>query len=204
MAGISLKCGDCGTLLRSVEEAQEHAELTKHSNFSESTEPVLNLVCASCGKPCRSKTESDLHAKRTGHNEFVDKTSEAVKPISLEVQKDPKGDVEMEEDAGASSSGQVEGTVGVSEGALYNHELCNPQDESQCALQNEDESQCALQNEVNRHQRPKIITQPPSFITHLMIPPPIAHHTSSIRWEKLFTSRKLLWLYSFRFPPGFM
>ena len=42
----------------------------------------------------------------------MDKTSEAVKPISLEVQKDPKGDVEMEEDAGASSSGQVEGTVG--------------------------------------------------------------------------------------------
>ncbi|PSS34857.1 Ubiquitin carboxyl-terminal hydrolase [Actinidia chinensis var. chinensis] len=111
MAGVSLKCGDCGTLLRSVEEAQEHAELTKHSNFSESTEPVLNLVCASCGKPCRSKTESDLHTKRTGHNEFVDKTSEAVKPISLEVQKDPKGDVEMEEDAGASSSGQVEEMV---------------------------------------------------------------------------------------------
>ena len=52
-----------------------------------------------------------MHTKRTGHNEFVDKTSEAVKPISLEVQKDPKGDVEMEEDAGASSSGQVEGTV---------------------------------------------------------------------------------------------
>ncbi|GFZ10616.1 ubiquitin-associated (UBA)/TS-N domain-containing protein [Actinidia rufa] len=111
IAGVSLKCGDCGTLLRSVEEAQEHAELTKHSNFSESTEPVLNLVCASCGKPCRSKTESDLHTKRTGHSEFADKTSEAVKPISLEVQKDPKGDVDMEEDAWGSSSGQVEEMV---------------------------------------------------------------------------------------------
>ncbi|CAL0329674.1 unnamed protein product [Lupinus luteus] len=87
MAGVSLKCGDCGALLKSVEEAQEHAELTSHSNFSESTEPVLNLLCTVCSKPCRSKTESDLHTKRTGHTEFVDKTSEATKPISLEVPK---------------------------------------------------------------------------------------------------------------------
>ncbi|XP_027346267.1 chromatin assembly factor 1 subunit A-B [Abrus precatorius] len=87
MAGVSLKCGDCGALLRSVEEAQEHAELTSHSNFSESTEPVLNLVCSICSKPCRSKTESDLHTKRTGHADFVDKTSEAAKPISLEAPK---------------------------------------------------------------------------------------------------------------------
>ncbi|OIW19196.1 hypothetical protein TanjilG_04939 [Lupinus angustifolius] len=87
MAGVSLKCGDCGALLKSVEEAQEHAELTSHSNFSESTEPVLNLVCTACSKPCRSKTESDLHTKRTGHTEFVDKTSEATKPISLEAPK---------------------------------------------------------------------------------------------------------------------
>lgn len=87
MAGVSLKCGDCGALLRSVQEAQEHAELTSHSNFSESTEAVLNLVCATCGKPCRSKTETDLHRKRTGHTDFVDKTSEAAKPISLEVPK---------------------------------------------------------------------------------------------------------------------
>ncbi|KAK9933190.1 hypothetical protein M0R45_020394 [Rubus argutus] len=87
MAGVSLKCGDCGALLRSVEEAQEHAELTSHSNFAESTEAVLNLVCSTCGKPCRSKTESDLHTKRTGHTEFVDKTADAAKPISLEVPK---------------------------------------------------------------------------------------------------------------------
>ncbi|XP_050239056.1 uncharacterized protein LOC126688418 isoform X1 [Quercus robur] len=87
MAGVSLKCGDCGALLRSVEEAQQHAELTSHSSFSESTEAVLNLVCTTCAKPCRSKTETDLHTKRTGHTEFVDKTAEAVKPISLEVPK---------------------------------------------------------------------------------------------------------------------
>ncbi|RRT53788.1 hypothetical protein BHE74_00006159 [Ensete ventricosum] len=62
MAGLSLRCGDCGALLKSVEEAQEHAELTKHSNFSESTEAVLNLVCATCGKPCRTRTPIELEA----------------------------------------------------------------------------------------------------------------------------------------------
>lgn len=81
--GLSLRCGDCGVLLKSVEEAQEHAELTSHSNFAESTEAVLNLVCTTCRKPCRSKTESDLHTKRTGHQEFTDLTSESAKPISL-------------------------------------------------------------------------------------------------------------------------
>ncbi|XP_059447613.1 uncharacterized protein LOC132179017 [Corylus avellana] len=101
MAGVSLKCGDCGALLRSVEEAQEHAELTTHTNFSESTEAVLNLVCTTCGKPCRSKTESDLHTKRTGHTEFSDKTSEAAKPISLEV---PKEAAESEQATNASTS----------------------------------------------------------------------------------------------------
>ncbi|KDP39354.1 hypothetical protein JCGZ_01111 [Jatropha curcas] len=101
MAGVSLKCGDCGALLKSVQEAQEHAELTSHSNFSESTEAVLNLVCTICNKPCRSKTESDLHTKRTGHTEFVDKTSEAAKPISLEVPKAPM-DEDEPVDAGPS------------------------------------------------------------------------------------------------------
>ncbi|KAM5569538.1 hypothetical protein ABKV19_016849 [Rosa sericea] len=100
MAGVSLKCGDCGALLRSVEEAQEHAELTSHSNFAESTEAVLNLVCSTCGKPCRSKTESDLHTKRTGHTEFVDKTADAAKPISLEV---PKVTASESEDVAAAS-----------------------------------------------------------------------------------------------------
>ncbi|KAL9411338.1 hypothetical protein AB3S75_045018 [Citrus x aurantiifolia] len=102
MAGVSLKCGDCGALLRSVQEAQDHAELTSHSNFSESTEAVLNLVCATCGKPCRSKTETDLHTKRTGHTDFVDKTSEAAKPISLEV---PKATVDSVEAIDVDMSG---------------------------------------------------------------------------------------------------
>jgi len=56
MAGLSLRCGDCGAQLRSVEEAQAHAEATNHANFVESTEAVLNLVCSDCGKPCRSQT----------------------------------------------------------------------------------------------------------------------------------------------------
>ncbi|KVI00332.1 PUB domain-containing protein [Cynara cardunculus var. scolymus] len=107
MAGVSLKCGDCGALLKSVEEAQEHAELTSHTNFSESTEAVLNLVCSTCGKPCRSKTESDLHTKRTGHTEFSDKTSETAKPITLEVpKKQSNDDVDM---ADASTTGEPEG-----------------------------------------------------------------------------------------------
>ncbi|KAL3003480.1 hypothetical protein AAZX31_08G109400 [Glycine max] len=114
MAGVSLKCGDCGALLRTVEEAQEHAELTSHSNFSESTEPVLNLICTACSKPCRSKTESDLHTKRTGHTEFVDKTSEAVKPISLEA---PKVDAtaSSENPSAAASTDQNEGKMVVPE-----------------------------------------------------------------------------------------
>ncbi|GMH20288.1 hypothetical protein Nepgr_022129 [Nepenthes gracilis] len=111
MSGVSLKCGDCGALLKSVEEAQEHAELTSHSNFAESTEAVLNLVCTSCGKPCRSKTESDLHAKRTGHTEFVDKTLEALKPINLEAPKSVNSTEDTAMDVDASSSGQCEEMV---------------------------------------------------------------------------------------------
>ncbi|BAT74382.1 hypothetical protein LR48_Vigan01g105400 [Vigna angularis] len=107
MAGVSLKCGDCGALLRTVEEAQEHAEFTSHSNFSESTEAVLNLVCTTCSKPCRSKTESDLHTKRTGHTEFVDRTSDTVKPISLEV---PKVDT-LENPSSTASTDQNEEMV---------------------------------------------------------------------------------------------
>ncbi|KAF9611691.1 hypothetical protein IFM89_034874 [Coptis chinensis] len=103
MAGVSLQCGDCGVLLKSVEEAQEHAELTSHSNFAESTEPVLNLVCTTCRKPCRSKTESDLHTKRTGHSDFSDCTSETAKPISLETPKP-----EPVSSASAAGAGVVE------------------------------------------------------------------------------------------------
>ncbi|KAK8948484.1 hypothetical protein KSP39_PZI005422 [Platanthera zijinensis] len=108
MAGLSLRCGDCGVLLRSVQEAQEHAELTSHADFSESTEPVLNLVCSSCGKPCRTKTESDLHTKRTGHVDFTDKTTEAAKPIELEAPKEPAVNVAT---AAAPDSGQSEEMV---------------------------------------------------------------------------------------------
>ncbi|XP_011045641.1 PREDICTED: UBX domain-containing protein 1 [Populus euphratica] len=111
MAGVSLKCGDCGALLKSVQEAQDHAELTSHSNFSESTEAVLNLVCTTCGKPCRSKTESDLHTKRTGHTEFADKTAEVTKPISLEVPKAAAMDIDEPAAADASTTSQPEEMV---------------------------------------------------------------------------------------------
>ncbi|KAJ6809988.1 chromatin assembly factor 1 subunit A-B-like [Iris pallida] len=105
--GLSLRCGDCGAQLKSVEEAQQHAELTAHTNFSESTEAVLNLVCSICGKPCRSKTETDLHTKRTGHAEFVDRTMEVAKPIDLEVPKKS----EAESGGGGESSPSEEMVV---------------------------------------------------------------------------------------------
>lgn len=76
-AALSLKCGQCGTQLKSVAEAQLHGETTGHSQFEESTEAMLNLTCTECGKPCRSQTEVDLHRKRTGHDNYVDKTNEA-------------------------------------------------------------------------------------------------------------------------------
>ncbi|KAL6899085.1 hypothetical protein ACP4OV_005743 [Aristida adscensionis] len=105
MAGLSLQCGDCGVLLRSVEEAQAHAEATSHTNFAESTDAVLNLVCSACGKPCRSQTEVDLHTKRTGHTEFADKTAEAAKPIDLEAPQKPASEA-MDVDASASAEHQ--------------------------------------------------------------------------------------------------
>ncbi|KAJ6751320.1 hypothetical protein OIU85_001816 [Salix viminalis] len=111
MAGVSLKCGDCGALLKSVQEAQDHADLTSHSNFSESTEAVLNLVCTTCCKPCRSKTETDLHTKRTGHTEFVDKTAEVTKPISLEVPKVAAMDIDEPAAADVSTTSQPEEMV---------------------------------------------------------------------------------------------
>jgi len=40
MAALSLICKQCNTSLKSVKEAQEHGEVTGHSQFEESTEPV--------------------------------------------------------------------------------------------------------------------------------------------------------------------
>jgi hypothetical protein len=48
MAGLSLQCAACKAQFRSVEEAQEHAELTKHADFQESTEPVRVCYCYCC------------------------------------------------------------------------------------------------------------------------------------------------------------
>ncbi|KAK8554168.1 hypothetical protein V6N12_031140 [Hibiscus sabdariffa] len=72
--GIIFNSRDCGALSKSVEEAQKHAEVTFHSNMSESTETVLNLVCATCCNPCQSKTKTDLHTRRIDHTKFVDNT----------------------------------------------------------------------------------------------------------------------------------
>ena len=40
MSALSLVCGQCGLQLKSVKEAQEHGELSGHTQFEESTEPV--------------------------------------------------------------------------------------------------------------------------------------------------------------------
>ena len=71
MAGLSLLCGDCGAQLRSVEEAQAHAEATNHANFVESTEAVLNFVCSDCGKPCRSQTVRSHHPSLSSSPQFA-------------------------------------------------------------------------------------------------------------------------------------
>ena len=40
MAALSLTCKQCNAQLKSVKEAQDHGEVTGHSQFEESTEPV--------------------------------------------------------------------------------------------------------------------------------------------------------------------
>ena len=71
---VSLKCGQCGVLLRNVAEAQNHNELTGHSQFEESTEQLVLKVCKTCGKPARTEAEITLHKRMNpGHDEFVEK-----------------------------------------------------------------------------------------------------------------------------------
>lgn len=82
----SLVCKDCNAFLRSVKEAQDHADATGHTNFEESTEAVKKLVCDECGKVCRNDTEKDLHTKRTGHSTFEDKTGDQTDVIDTEQQ----------------------------------------------------------------------------------------------------------------------
>eukprot|EP00667_Euglena_gracilis_P016680 EG_transcript_17494 len=67
----SLVCGQCQAELKSMRAAKEHAELTGHSDFAESTTPVITMKCVACGKPCDSKEEQDLHQRHTGHAEFT-------------------------------------------------------------------------------------------------------------------------------------
>ncbi|KAL4379396.1 hypothetical protein GQ457_02G029620 [Hibiscus cannabinus] len=85
--GTILNLRDHGTPLKFVEEAQEHAELTFHSNFSQSTEAILNLVCASGGNSCRSRIKNDLHTKRPKHIESVDITDHFKEMTVPEVDK---------------------------------------------------------------------------------------------------------------------
>ncbi|CAI5470723.1 unnamed protein product [Closterium sp. Yama58-4] len=94
--------------LASADEAQLHAEVTGHTDFAESTEPVLRLVCDECSKPCRSATERDLHTKRTGHTAFSDETAAAAKPLNLDAASGGG------EGGGAKAGGSGEGRGGES------------------------------------------------------------------------------------------
>lgn len=48
-AAKSYVCNECGLQLRSIKEAQDHGEVSGHSDFAESEEAVLTLVCEECG-----------------------------------------------------------------------------------------------------------------------------------------------------------
>ncbi|GAX81762.1 hypothetical protein CEUSTIGMA_g9190.t1 [Chlamydomonas eustigma] len=73
----SYVCTKCNTFLKSVKELQDHAEVTGHSSFDESSVAIKTMVCTECGKPCRSDAERDLHTRHTGHSNYEDKTNEA-------------------------------------------------------------------------------------------------------------------------------
>ncbi|GJP67466.1 hypothetical protein CLOP_g24286 [Closterium sp. NIES-67] len=111
--GLSLVCNQCGTQLASADEAQLHAEVTGHTDFAESTEPVLRLVCDDCSKPCRSATERDLHTKRTGHTAFSDETAAAAKPLNLAAASGSA--TGGGEEGGAKAVGSGEGGAGEGE-----------------------------------------------------------------------------------------
>jgi hypothetical protein len=53
-AALSMTCGVCKAQLRSVQEAQEHAEITGHTDFAESTEPVRLSFAPSSSPPPKS------------------------------------------------------------------------------------------------------------------------------------------------------
>jgi len=102
----SLLCKDCNTLLRSVKEAQDHADATGHANFEESTEAVKKLVCGDCNKICRNDTERDLHTKRTGHTNFEDRTGEENDPMDTEKQMaEARAELHGDADTAPGSSG---------------------------------------------------------------------------------------------------
>ena len=82
----SLKCNQCQVKLRSVQEAQDHAEATGHVDFAEDVEAVRQIRCKECGKICRSETEKDVHTKRVGHEEFEDVTNSSGQGIDTETE----------------------------------------------------------------------------------------------------------------------
>jgi UBX domain-containing protein 1/4 len=76
-AAKSIKCDACGSLFLSWNEAQTHADVTKHAAFSESTETVRVWLCQDCGKPARTLAEKTLHERHTGHKQWKEEADGA-------------------------------------------------------------------------------------------------------------------------------
>mmetsp|Transcript_21409 Transcript_21409/g.36513 ORF Transcript_21409/g.36513 Transcript_21409/m.36513 type:complete len:444 (-) Transcript_21409:341-1672(-) len=93
----SLKCGQCGVLLPSVNAAQTHSEVTGHTQFEESVEIIKVLKCVDCGKPCRSDAERMLHTRHTQHTQYVEATNEGT-ILNTEVQME-EARADMHDDA---------------------------------------------------------------------------------------------------------
>lgn len=67
----SLKCNDCGKLLQSVKEAQDHNDVTGHVNFEETTVAVSRCRL-SCLDPLSICHGSAWHAQHTTAMESLD------------------------------------------------------------------------------------------------------------------------------------
>ena len=85
MAARSLRCGQCGTLLTSVKEAQNHNEATGHVQFEEAEEEVRVFACThpGCGKKARTDAEKGLHQRFTGHSTWEETVCEHQRPFLI-------------------------------------------------------------------------------------------------------------------------
>ncbi|KAI7980032.1 hypothetical protein LOK49_Contig213G00001 [Camellia lanceoleosa] len=70
MAGVSLKCGDCGTLLRS--ESDLHTKRTGHHEYVNSTLETVMLISWDVHKDCNETVEMvECSSSSSKHEEMV-------------------------------------------------------------------------------------------------------------------------------------